>query len=202
VDETLIKDSHRILIVDDNEAIHEDYIKILSPEENTVLQGLEDLELALFEEKTPKKTATVTQPIYRIDSAFQGQMAVDMVEEAAEQGDPYALVLMDVRMPPGINGIEAISRIWRNRPFVEMVIITAFSDYSWEQILHTIGSTDRLMFLRKPFDQVTVKQMTLALTKKYNLHMKVKTYLNHLEHQVKARNTELETMVRALKEMA
>ncbi len=196
-----IKTSNRILIVDDNESIHDDFRKILSaPRTKESHKDLQLIEMELFEEdETVSTMNSVEELVYRIDSAFQGLESVKMVDEAAGEDDPYAMVLMDVRMPPGINGIEAIERIWKKHPYTEMVIVTAFSDYSWESILQTIGQTDRLMFLRKPFDQVTVKQMALALTKKYNLAMKVRTYLEHMENEVRARNHQLEHMVQELK---
>ena len=193
--------SNRILIVDDNEAIHEDFKKILSaPRTKDSHKDLQKIEMELFEEDEGGFVESPSeQLVYRIDSAFQGLEAVDMVDKAEQENDPYAMVLMDVRMPPGINGIEAIERIWQRHPYIEMVIVTAFSDYSWESILQTIGKTDRLMFLRKPFDQVTVKQMALALTKKYNLAVRVRNYLDHMENEVKTRNTQLEAMVKELK---
>lgn len=196
--------SNRILIVDDNESIHEDFKKILSaPRTKEAHKDLAKIEMELFDEDESSFLDTASEAlIYRIDSAFQGLDAVNMVDRAEQEGDPYAMVLMDVRMPPGINGIEAIERIWKKHPYIEMVIVTAFSDYSWESILQTIGQTDRLMFLRKPFDQVTVKQMALALTKKFNLAVRVRSYLDHMENEVKTRNTQLEAMVRELKDLS
>lgn len=196
-----LKNSNRILIVDDNESIHEDFKKILcAPRTKESHKDLQLIEMELFEEDEKAVAFNpADQLVYRIDSAFQGLESVSMVEAAAKADDPYAMVLMDVRMPPGINGIEAIDRIWKKHPYTEMVIVTAFSDYSWESILQTIGQTDRLMFLRKPFDQVTVKQMALALTKKYNLAMKVRDYLEHMETEVRTRNHQLEHMVKELK---
>jgi len=199
-----LKTTNRILIVDDNESIHEDFKKILcAPRTNESHKDLQLIEMELFEEDDePTAFNPADQLVYRIDSAFQGLEAVSMVEAASKAEDPYAMVLMDVRMPPGINGIEAIDRIWKKHPYTEMVIVTAFSDYSWESILQTIGQTDRLMFLRKPFDQVTVKQMALALTKKYNLAMKVRNYLEHMENEVRTRNHQLEHMVQELKDLS
>ena len=193
--------SNRILIVDDNESIHEDFKKILcAPRTRESHRDLQKIEMELFEEDDSANNLDPTdQFIYKIDSAFQGLEAVEMVDKAEAEGEPYAMVLMDVRMPPGINGIESIDLIWKKHPYIEMVIVTAFSDYSWESILQTIGKTDRLMFLRKPFDQVTVKQMALALTKKYNLAVKVRNYLEHMESEVRTRNNQLENMVRELK---
>ena len=194
----MIRDSNRILVVDDNESIHEDFRKILNTHRINGSKDLTKIEKELFDEED--HPGSITEGLsYRIDSAFQGQDAIDLIDRAAQDSDPFALVLMDVRMPPGINGIETIERIWTRHPYVEMVIVTAFSDYTWENILQTVGRTDRLMFLRKPFDPITVKQMALALTKKYNLTRKVRVYLEHMEKEVRSRNNQLESMVRELR---
>jgi len=144
------------------------------------------IEQELFDDdarfRPPKNIETVT---YRIDSAFQGKDAIRMVAEAEEEGNPYALVFMDVRMPPGIDGIETIEQIWTDHPEIEMVIVTAFSDHSWEDIQQRVGSTDRLMILRKPFDLITIKQLALALTKRYNISVKVQNFLEHMEVEVR-----------------
>lgn len=179
--------SSRILIVDDSEAIHRDIIKILSsPRSQERNADLQMIEAELFEDddkyRAPKEMETIT---YRIDSAFQGKDAVKMVDQAVQDGNPYALVFMDVRMPPGIDGIETIERIWRDHPNTEMVIVTAFSDHSWEDILQRVGSTDRLMVLRKPFDLITIKQLALALTKKFSISLRVESYLEHMELEVR-----------------
>lgn len=193
--------SNRILIVDDNEAIHTDFLKILDAHKPySHARDLEEIEMALFDEEK-QAVSQGNQFEYCIDSAFQGKDAVAMVGRAADEGDPYAMVFMDVRMPPGINGIETIELIWKNHPHIEMVIVTAFSDYSWEEILQRVGTTDRLMFLRKPFDQITVKQLALALTKKYNLSVKVRNYIEHFESEIHQRNQKLESMVEELKDM-
>ena len=196
---------NRILIVDDSEAIHRDIIKILSsPRTMERNQDLQQIEMELFEDddmfRPPKNLDTIT---YRIDSAFQGKDAIKMVDQAAAEGQPYSLVFMDVRMPPGIDGIETIERIWKNHPEIEMVIVTAFSDHSWEDILQRIGSTDRLMVLRKPFDLITIKQLALALTKKHNMSLKVQSYLEHVELEVRngQKSSEVGNLVKDLKGM-
>ena len=194
--------SNRILIVDDNEAIHEDFIKILNPPRTLGnQQSLNQIEMALFEDEEIEPIRDLDTISYRIDSAYQGKQAVEMTDDAAKEGEPYSVVFMDVRMPPGMNGVEAIKKIWEKHPFIEMVIVTAYSDYSWEEILRRIGMTDRLMFLRKPFDQVSVKQLGLALTKKYNLSVKVQNYIENIESEIFARNNQLENMVKELKNL-
>lgn len=123
-----------------------------------------------------------------------------MATEAEKANAPFALAFVDVRMPPGWDGVETVARIWAECPRVEMVICTAFSDYSWEQILDELGATDRLQFLRKPVDVVSVKQMALALTTKWGLAEKARSYVDDLEREVEGRTRELQDKIRELEE--
>lgn len=189
----------RILVVDDNESIHGDFRKVLVQETSIDHTELNEMEAELFgadpEETKKSNKNTVT---YEVDSAFQGQEALKMVDKAQEEGRPYALVFMDVRMPPGWDGIETISRIWVKHPYVEMVLCTAYSDYTWDDIVEKLGCTDKLLFLRKPFDSVAVQQMALSLIKKFNLGAQARYYVKNLEHEVQQRTLQLQDL---LKEM-
>jgi CheY-like chemotaxis protein len=155
--------NRRILIIDDNRAIHEDFGKILGPSEapNSSLSALED---ELFGETAP------TQPKegFQMSSAYQGQEALEMVLSGEKEGRPFAMAFVDVRMPPGWDGVETISRIWEVSPNLQTVICTAYSDYSWEQIIERLGKNDRLLILRKPFDPVEVQQLACNLTEKWS----------------------------------
>ncbi|CAM2064687.1 Response regulator [Sulfidibacter corallicola] len=193
------EDNRRILIVDDNAAIHEDFTKIL-PSQPEELDSFDDLEKGLFGDM---EDAEFTQPTpdpayYELTHAYQGEEAYKLVEKAEGDDKPFALIFMDVRMPPGWDGIETIKRIWEKWPHIEMVICTAYSDYSWEKILQKVGTTDQLMFLRKPFDVISVKQMALALTKKWNLGRKARRYVEDLERAVADRTRELNQKVEEL----
>lgn len=153
----------KILIVDDNESIHHDFKKVLT---GRAKNKLKSVEMALFGEDDLDLQVDEPTMEYTVEDAFQGQEAVEMVDSAAAKDDPYTLIFMDVRMPPGMDGVEAVSRIWRKHPEIEVVICTAHSDYSWGEIVKEIGESDKLQFLRKPFDMVTVQQLALATMKK------------------------------------
>ncbi|MDT8384078.1 MAG: diguanylate cyclase [Gammaproteobacteria bacterium] len=190
----------RILIVDDNESIHEDFRKVLIHEKNEDHAALDDLEAELFGEDEAKTAAAniVETLAYEVDSAMQGQEALAMVDKAAEEGRPYALIFMDVRMPPGWDGIETISRIWIKHPYAEMVLCTAYSDYTWDDIVAKLGSSDKLLFLRKPFDAVAVQQMALSLIKKWNLGEQARHYVKNLEKEVQQRTLQLNNLLAEL----
>lgn len=190
----------RILIVDDNESIHEDFRKVLIHTKNEDHAELDDLEAELFGEDEPAVSMTDNGEAlaYEVDSALQGQEALAMVDKAAEEGRPYALIFMDVRMPPGWDGIETISRIWVKHPYVEMVLCTAYSDYTWDDIVAKLGSSDKLLFLRKPFDAVAVQQMALSLIKKWNLGEQARHYVKNLEKEVQQRTLQLNNLLSEL----
>jgi PAS domain S-box-containing protein len=184
--------ANRILIVDDNETIHGDFRKILMPAADSEAQ-LRNAESLLFGEKSDAAQArSATAPIYRLDSAMQGQEGLQLVEQAYAEGQPYALVFMDVRMPPGWDGIETVQRIWQKFPELPVVICTAFSDYSWPDMIARLGHSDNLVVLRKPFDAVEVLQLAHALTRKWRLDRQVRAHIQELDEQVRLRTRNLE----------
>jgi DNA-binding NarL/FixJ family response regulator len=96
----------------------------------------------------------ITLPEFQIDSAFQGQEGMDLIEKSLHEEHPYAMAFVDVRMPPGWDGVEATAKIWEKYPDLQVVICTAYSDYSWEEMLKKLGYSDRLVILKKPFDNI------------------------------------------------
>lgn len=178
---------NRILIVDDNIAIHDDFRKVLCGESTERIRKLRDLERSILDNDDTSGADHFTPPDYIVDSAYQGEESLAKIRESEVAGAPYGLVFMDVRMPPGWDGIETIRRIWNEFPHIEVVICTAYSDYSWEEILTKIGNSERLLFLRKPFDTVAVKQMALALTQKWHLARQVNRYVRQLEAEIAER---------------
>ena len=106
---------------------------------------------------------------FQVDSAFQGQEGLEKVRAAFAAGTPYAVAFVDVRMPPGWDGVETITRIWAEFRDLQIVICTAYSDYSWDEISKAIGNTDQVLVLKKPFDNIEVLQMAHALSKKWQL---------------------------------
>jgi len=184
----------RLLIVDDNSSIHQDFQKVLQPH---MPDKLRSVELELFGEDDPD-LADDDEPVveYQIDNAFQGEEALEMADRAADEENPYALVFMDVRMPPGMDGVRAASLLFKRHPMTEIVICSAHSDYSWSEIVREIGATDRLQFLRKPFDTVSVQQMALSCTQKIARELAARQTFDRLrEDHRQARRTLEQTAV-------
>jgi len=185
-----IKDTHnrRILVIDDNRSIHEDFRKVLGSKEGLAVVALEKAAAALFDEAPP----VPSHPTFELDSAFQGQEGLAMIQRALKEDRPYAMAFVDVRMPPGWDGIETIARIWAEYADLQVVVCTAYSDYTWEQMLAKLGHSDRLVILKKPFDPVEILQLASSLTEKWNLYQQVKVKLVELERLVRERTAALE----------
>jgi CheY-like chemotaxis protein len=172
--------NHRILVIDDNRSIHEDFRRILKTT-SLLPHDLASYEDALFGRPT---AVTIKAPVFEIDSAYQAQEGYDLVEKSMSEDRPYSLAFVDIRMPPGSDGMETISKIWQKYPDLQVVICTAFSDYTWKEMLRALGYTDRLLILKKPFDSIEVLQMAIAMTEKWRLLQQVKLRLEDLERIV------------------
>jgi len=187
--------NQRILIIDDNTSIHDDIRKILGAAEQADTD-LDDQAAALF----GTGGSASNEAVFQIDSAFQGQEGLEMVRQAAESGQPYAMAFVDVRMPPGWDGIETIRRIWQQYPDLQVVICTAYSDYSWEEMIRQVGGTDSLVILKKPFDNIEVLQLAHTLTQKWTLSHRLQSHLRGLDQIVAERTRELQATNTRLRE--
>ena len=184
----------RVLVIDDQESIHEDFRKIVRSEEHDD-RAIKEAAAALFGDVTVEKESTET---FEIDSAHQGEEGLALVEQALRDGRPYPLAFVDVRMPPGWDGVETIQRMWKVDPEILVVLCTAYSDHTWEDIVARLGRTDHLLILKKPFDNIEVRQLVLALTKRWHLARQAEMTRNLLEQKVAQRTQEVEARSQAL----
>jgi len=176
----LVEPNHRILVIDDNTAIHDDLRKILLGEVKTQENLREDEELLFGTEAVPAIE-------FEIDSAYQGQEGLAKLEEALAKGRPYALAFVDVRMPPGWDGVETITHLWKADPNLQVVVCTAYSDYSWNDIQRRLGQSENMLILKKPFDNIEVIQLAHALTRKWLLNGQAMARLEDLDRMVAQR---------------
>ena len=190
--------NHRILVVDDNEAIHEDFKKILAAPASAAASEVDQLASALFGEEKPAEA----QIEFYLTHAMQGQEALDLVQKSLARDQPYAMAFVDVRMPPGWNGIETVEKIWGIEREIEIVLCTAYSDFSWEEISRRLTHPERLLILRKPFDPLEVRQLAYGLTSKWFLRRQAACRMQDLEIMVEERVRELEIMKRRLEEVS
>ena len=189
-DMSMIKNS-RILIVDDSEAIHKDFKEILAV--NRQQARFSELEDELFgEPESESNDGTVAvggqvQIEFMLDSAFQGKEGLEKVKEALAQNQPYAMAFVDVRMPPGIDGLQTMKLLWELDPRLQIVLCSAYSDYSWEEIRIETGQTDKLVILKKPFENMEVRQLASTMTEKWNVLDQMNHKMVELESEIKER---------------
>jgi putative two-component system response regulator len=185
--------NRKILVVDDQPEILEDYIRILGSSTHEKGDELTALETELF--GNPNDTARISnissliEEEYTIDTASQGAEAISLVKQSVKHKVPFAVAFMDVRMPPGINGVQAASEIRKIDSDIEIVFVTAYSDVSRNDILDQMGTSDKILYIRKPFDADEIKQLALTLTEKWNLNKTIdkKTEELKLAHSITMR---------------
>ncbi|WP_460144809.1 putative bifunctional diguanylate cyclase/phosphodiesterase [Pseudomonas sp. S2_A02] len=176
--------NRRILIIDDTPSIHQDFRKILGPDTDDE-QTIAGTEAALFGSQQS------TRLIFQLDSAYQGQEALELVKRAQAQGRPYAMAFTDMRMPPGWDGLETIEQLWKADPHLQIALCTAFSDYTWEAMAERLEFGDQLLVLKKPFDSLEIRQMASALTWKWQMAQDAAMKVLTLEQTIEARVHEL-----------
>lgn len=177
---------HRVLVIDDNPSIHDDFRKILRT--RAVSPEFDEAKAALFGSPRPDPVGIT----FELGHATQGEEGLNCVQQALAEGRPYAVAFVDIRMPPGWDGIETIARLWAVDPTLQVVICTAYADYTWDDIRYRLGHSESLLILKKPFDNIEVLQFTHALTAKWKLMHAAQTQIEQLELAVAKRTQELQ----------
>src|SRR5579863_9098782 len=186
---------HRLLVIDDNPAIHEDYRKILVRQDEPALSPAE---AALFGEET-----TLTErPSFDVVSALQGREGVELARQALNEGRPYSVAFVDMRMPPGWDGLETIENLWRVDPDIQVVVCSAYTDYDWLELLNRLGHSDKLIVIKKPFEPIEILQSASALSRKWQNARALKSHVESLEQAVTDRTRGLEAANRQLRHLA
>lgn len=152
----------RILIVDDSEAIHQDFLRILCQEPEGGDGELDQLADELFGAVAPPRP--LDEAVFEVDSAFQGREGLAKVEQAQAAGHPYALIFLDYRMPPGWSGVETLRRLRKVVPALPVVLCSAYTDYSWEELVREFDPAQPPVELRKPFNSQELRELALRLT--------------------------------------
>ncbi len=178
--------NNRILVIDDNPAIHADFSKVLAGGATNSTE-LDCAEAELF----GAATSEAAKLQFSLDFASQGEEGWRKAKQAMADGRPYAVAFVDVRMPPGWDGVETIGRLWETDSRLQIVLCTAYSDYSWQEISQRLGRSENLLILKKPFDNIEVVQLAHALTNKWLVTSQVQAWVEHLDAMVAERTQEL-----------
>ncbi|KAB0508322.1 MULTISPECIES: ATP-binding protein [Pseudomonas] len=184
--------NRRILLIDDTPSIHEDFRKILTPTSAQHVE-LDEMEATLFGSEVKS-----TNLLFELDSAYGGQEGLGKLIQAIQENRPYALAFVDMRMPEGWDGAQTIEHLWQEDPQLQVVVCTAYSDYSWDELLERLHAHDRLLILKKPFDNIEVQQMANTLLTKWEMTERASIQMSHLEHLVDQRTAQFKQASEAL----
>lgn len=155
----------RILVIDKEESIHNEFRTILLPNPSNSILSAKNIS-------------------FDVDCAFDGHQGLEMLVNSQRQGRPYAMVFVDIRLESDWDGIETVEYLWKVRPVLQVVICTGYSDYSWEDISNRLGTNERFLILKKPFESIEVMQLAIAMTEKMEL-------LNQLDNLVQERTAQI-----------
>ena len=155
-------DNNRVLVVDDQNEIHDDFAEMLKPGREKA--GTDELATAFLTEEDRSFL-----PDFELMHAGGGEEACKIVEAARDSNLPIAAAYIDIRMPPGIDGIETIRRIRKIDRDIEIVIMTAYTDKSLPEIIHDMELLHKVLYIRKPFAREEIQQITLSLVGKWNV---------------------------------
>jgi diguanylate cyclase (GGDEF)-like protein len=179
----------RILVIDDDAIVLEGFRKTLQNDTDASSQALDALGASLFGTETPVRTE---RPTFEVDLVRDGEQGCRSAAEARSAARPYAVAFVDMRMPGGWDGLQTIEALWRTDPHIQVVICTAYSDYSWADMIARLGRSDRLLILRKPFETIEVLQLACALSEKWAMHRERQAQLDELERRVEERTQRLQ----------
>jgi CheY-like chemotaxis protein len=177
--------SPRILIIDDNPSIHRDFDLVLAEEARNAELDADEQRIYGASDRPG-----LALPKFTLDHALSGLEGVEKVQVSLQDGRPYQLAFVDVRMP-GIDGVATVERIWQMDPRVQIVICTAYADYSQTDLGRRLGFTDKLLVLRKPFDSIEVTQLAITLSEKWYLAIQAELKLEQMELLVAQRTRQL-----------
>jgi diguanylate cyclase (GGDEF)-like protein len=178
--------NNRILIIDDNPDIHSDFRKVLLPAADS--SALDALEVQMLGEST----SNGGEPLFELHHAHQGESGAEMFIAAKLSDRPFFAVFVDMRMPPGWDGLRTIEAIRKVDSDATIVICTAYSDHSWSEIKPLVANLDKLLILKKPFDPIELRVIVQSLYERWELFEQARMRHDQLIELVAIRTCELE----------
>lgn len=177
----------RVLVIDDQSEIHETFDRIFraSPSKDDELSDFEARFLA--DSGAQPESSPADAPRFLLTHATSGEEGLYLIKQSLSESERFSVAFVDMRMPNGMDGLETTERLWKIDPNVQVVICTAYSDHTWDEVLSRLGYNDRLLLLRKPFSQDEARQLALALSEKCRLAQHQEAKLNELESEVELR---------------
>jgi CheY-like chemotaxis protein len=169
------QNNHRILLIDDVQSVHDLFRRILIG--RSIRKVVRDKE-ANVQRSEPVRSK---MPIFEVDSAFNGEEGLRLIEKSLLENRPYSVAFVDVRLGSGWDGVQTTCKIWQQYSDLQVVLCTGYSDRPWEDLVKSLGFLDRMIVLVKPFDVTEVKQLAVGFSEKWRLNQQVKLRVDNLE---------------------
>jgi diguanylate cyclase (GGDEF)-like protein len=166
----------KVLVADDEAEVRDAYRQILiEADVSKDLAAFRNLRARLFAKNAGNDAAAAAAGPTTFEPTFcdGAEAAVEAVRAAHAAGEPFAVAFIDMRMPPGPDGIWAAARIRDIDPAVEIVICTAYSDADPGQIGSFVPPEEKLSYLQKPFHPHEIRQMTISLGSKWRAEHRI-----------------------------
>ncbi len=189
--------NRRVLVIDDDPAVHDTFHKILGPEHGA--------ESALLEsERAPpgSKGGRGARQCFEVETALNRKAAIQLLQRALDAGRPYALAFVEMRRSPGAGGLETIERLWAIDPHLQVVMSSAHSDYDWSKAITRLDHSDKLLVLKQPFHPIEVLQCATSLARKWHNEHTLRRHVESLEQVIEDRTRGLEAANRQLRHLA
>jgi diguanylate cyclase (GGDEF)-like protein len=154
----------RILVADDEAAIRDSYRDILTPrgaEPQVEGRSLDEMRARLF--GTARAAVEAASERFELHFCSGAEEAVAAVKDSVVEDRLFSVVLLDMRMPPGPDGLWAAIRIRELDQRVDIVVVTAYSDIDPEEISRQVPPTGSMFYLQKPFHPHEIRQLAGAL---------------------------------------
>jgi K+-sensing histidine kinase KdpD len=186
----------RILVIDDDETVRESFRKILQPsvsgkEEEDI--KLEEAGAVLFNEakSSPVKRSSSTFN-FEYDEARNGKQGYKLVQKAIKEDKPYAAIFVDMRMP-GWDGLETVEHIRNIDERCEVIFVTAYSDYSIEEIVTSVGTN--VSYHCKPFSVEEIEQIATKAVYEWNKTRSLENLIKTIS-QLRAKQWQMEPLLK------
>jgi diguanylate cyclase len=178
----------RILVIDDSPAIHVDFRKVLGAAQADP-SAVSNIEAALFGDAPVMAPARAS---WEVTCALQGQEGAEVARAALLEGRPYSVAFVDMRMPPGWDGLKTVEELWKLDSNIQVVICSAYSDYDWVKLMERLGNSDKLLILKKPAEAVEILQCASALVCKWRNELSLRRHVDGLEKAITDRTERLQ----------
>ncbi|MGB7346532.1 MAG: EAL domain-containing protein [Pirellulaceae bacterium] len=195
-DQTTVR---RILIVDDQQHIHDTFSRVFVDRAARTDGALNDFEAMFLDEEGPSACDSnlADSPTYDLAHAHSGESALELVRKSVSEGARFSVAFVDMRMPSGLDGLETTEEIWKIDPDLQVIICTAYSDHTWDDVLARLGCSDRLLLLKKPFERDEARQMAMTMSEKSRLAQAQRLQVHTLQSEV-GRRREAENELRVM----